>query len=96
MFWLFLLSFPILLFKFWIAFTIPFFRKPRPLPSYNNKPTLSILTLNCFMRSWGIVDEYETWDSKNERLEELMTHHFPHYDIVCLQEVFSTFALKNI
>jgi endonuclease/exonuclease/phosphatase family metal-dependent hydrolase len=53
--------------------------------------TLRIISLNVFLRSWGISDKDGDW--KHERLTLLITHILPHYDVIAFQECFGTFAL---
>ena len=53
-----------------------------------------LLSLNFFMRSWGISDNKRTGDYKDERLAEMLRHHLANFDIVCFQEVFGTFHFR--
>ncbi len=91
----------VLLFKFWSTLTRHRSATPNQIHSnqiHSNQihsNQIRILTLNCFMRSWGIADDYTTFDYKNERLEELIKSEFPKYDILCLQEVFATFSFRS-
>ncbi|ORX56386.1 hypothetical protein DM01DRAFT_1362532 [Hesseltinella vesiculosa] len=51
-----------------------------------------ILTQNIIMRPPGIKNNWS--DYKDERIDYLIEHIFPHYDIICLQEAFA-FATRR-
>jgi endonuclease/exonuclease/phosphatase family metal-dependent hydrolase len=55
---------------------------------------LRVLSLNFFLRSWGVCDSFSTGDSKRERLKEFVDLHLSKYDIVLFQEVFGVFSLS--
>ena len=47
-----------------------------------------ILSYNIFMRPPGISSD-KLGDLKNERLQKVITHILPKYDIICFQEIFT-------
>ncbi|KAI8065776.1 Endonuclease/exonuclease/phosphatase [Gongronella butleri] len=51
-----------------------------------------ILTQNIIMRPPGIKNNWS--DYKDQRIDYLIEHIFPHYDIICLQEAFA-FATRR-
>jgi len=56
-------------------------------------PHLRILSLNLYMRPMGISDVHG--DYKKERLMDFMEHHLSHFDVLSLQEMFSTFSFRR-
>lgn len=62
--------------------TLPFPRK------------LRVLSLNMFLRPWGIADD-ENDDYKDERLLGFCETYLNEFDVICLQECFSTMNYRK-
>jgi endonuclease/exonuclease/phosphatase family metal-dependent hydrolase len=76
-----------------------------PLPANNNHmihgakkwtdpvTQMRILSLNFYMRPMGVSDMHG--DYKKERLQDFILHHLDDFDVLCLQEMFSTLSLRR-
>jgi len=54
---------------------------------------LRILSLNFYMRPMGVSDTHG--DYKKERLQDFISHHLDQFDVLSLQEMFSTFSFRR-
>jgi len=54
---------------------------------------MRILSLNFYMRPMGVSDLHG--DYKKERLQDFILHHLDDFDVLSLQEMFSTFSLRR-
>jgi len=54
---------------------------------------MRILSLNFYMRPMGVSDMHG--DYKKERLQDFIHHHLDDFDVLSLQEMFSTFSLRR-
>jgi endonuclease/exonuclease/phosphatase family metal-dependent hydrolase len=54
---------------------------------------MRILSLNFYMRPMGVSDMHG--DYKKERLRDFITHHLDDFDVLSLQEMFSTFSFRR-
>lgn len=85
----------VFIFKKWIDITcLRSNIAPRALKISVSHSSIRLLSLNFFMRSWGISDDKRSGDYKYERLAEMLRHHLADFDIVCFQEVFGTFHFR--
>lgn len=62
-------------------------------PRKNKRVRIRILSLNMFLLP-GPFARHSKNDSKNERLEAFCKNYLTSFDIVCLQECFSTFSTR--
>lgn len=80
----------ITVFSFLLFCSIFFSPASLPPPSVPDKianDTAKFLTLNIFMRPPGIKNNWS--DFKDDRLEFIVRHVLPHYDVVSFQEAFA-------
>ena len=68
--------------------------EPLVKPSLPIPGTLRLLTLNIFLRPWGIADDSSD-DHKEVRLKGFCDTYLDHYDVLCLQECFSTLNYRK-
>jgi endonuclease/exonuclease/phosphatase family metal-dependent hydrolase len=89
----------IVLFKRWIFLTqldstLPVTLSTTTTTHLSTPKLIRIMSLNFFLRPWGVFTNKYTGDYKTERLHALLKYHLSNYDIVCFQEVFGVFSLR--